>query len=70
MIPVPVSTIEKPLTAIDYIAVMEQCSSVSDVADYAQRCPDHVRNDERFTRAVARRLAAIKEKTNLRRESA
>jgi len=70
MIEVPQSTVERPLTAIDFIAVLAQCSTVSEVADYAQRCPEHVRNDERFTRAVARRLAAIKEKTNLRRESA
>lgn len=70
MITVPQSTVEKPLTAIDYIAVLEQCSSVSDVADYAQRCPEHVRNDERFTRGVAMRLAIIKDKSNYRRESA
>jgi hypothetical protein len=62
MIEVPVPTVEKPLTAIDYIAVLEQCSTVAHIADYAQRCPEHVRNDERFTRAVARRLGELKER--------
>ena len=62
MINVPQSTVEKPLTAIDFIAGLEACLSVSDVADYAQRCPEHVRNDERFARGVAMRLAAIKDK--------
>lgn len=62
MIEVPVSTVEKPLTPIDFIAVLAQCSTVSEVADYAQRCPEHVRNDERFTRSVAWRLGEIKER--------
>ena len=70
MIEVPKSTVEKPLTAIDFIAVLAQCSTVSEVADYAQRCPEHVRNDERFTRGVAMRLAIIKDKSTYRRESA
>lgn len=62
MITVPQSTVEKPLTAIDFIAVMEQCSTVAEVADYAQRCPEHIRNDERFTKGVSMRLGAIKSK--------
>jgi len=70
MIEVPVSTVERPLTPIDFIAVLQQCSSVADIADYAQRCPEHVRNDERFTRGVAMRLAIIKDKSTYRRESA
>jgi len=62
VITVPQSTVEKPLTPIDFIAVLEQCSTVPEVADYAQRCPEYVRNDERFTRGVSMRLAAIKGK--------
>ena len=62
MIPVPQSTIEKPLTAIDYIACLEICSNIADVQQFAEQVPPDVRNDERFTRAVAKRLGAIKGK--------
>ena len=57
---VPQPTVEKPLTAIDYIAVLDQCSKLEEVAQYAQACPEAIRNDERFTRAVAKRLSVIK----------
>lgn len=58
---VPQSTLEKPLTAIDYIVAMEQqCSSLSAVQRFAEQVPLTVREDERFTRAVAKRLATIK----------
>lgn len=70
MIAVPQSTPEKPLTAIDYIAGLEQCQSLTDVKNYGELTPLKVRTDERFTRAVAKRLAAIKDKSNQRRESA
>lgn len=62
MITVPQSTIDKPLTAIDYIACLEQCSSITEVQQFAAQVPDDVRHDERFTRAVAKRLGAIKGK--------
>lgn len=62
MIDVPVSTVEKPLTALDFIAVLQQATSLAEVCDFAQRCPEHVRNDKRFTRAVTWRLAEIKER--------
>ena len=62
MITVPQSTPEKPLTSIDYIARLAECVTAAEVASYAERCPGHVRHDERFTKAVAGRLAAIKEK--------
>jgi hypothetical protein len=62
VIEVPVPTVEKPLTTIDYLSLLARCTSLSEVCDYAQRCPEHVRNDERFTRAVARRLGEIKER--------
>lgn len=62
MITVPQSTTDKPLTAIDYIAALEQCETVTDVKDFGERTPLKVRTDERFTRAVAKRLAEIKDK--------
>ena len=60
MIEVPVSTVERPLTAIDYLVPLGQCNSITEVRDYAERCPMEIRQDERFTRAVARRLGEIK----------
>lgn len=60
MIAVPVSTVEKPLTAIDYCACLSQCVSLAEVGRFGEACPEWVRADERFTRAVAARLAAIK----------
>lgn len=62
MIEVPVSTVEKPLTAVDFCAVLEQCSSVDEVRDFGERVPMDIRQDERFTRAVQRRLASINSK--------
>ena len=70
MIPVPVSTIEKPLTAIDFIASLQQCISVAQVASYGERVPEEIKKDERFAKAVAARLAAIHEKPIHRRETA
>ena len=60
MIDVPQSTVEKPLTAIDYIASLQACSSLSEVQQFASRCPLEVRQDERFGRAVAKLLGEIK----------
>lgn len=60
MINVPQSTIEKPLTAIDYIAALDGCTTKTEVRRFAEQCPVAVRNDERFTRAVAAKLAAVK----------
>lgn len=57
---VPQSTIEKPLTAIDFIAALETCHSVNEVKDFGEQVPLPVRHDERFTKAVAKRLAVIK----------
>lgn len=62
MIAVPQSTPEKPLTVIDFIAALEQCGSITEVQQYAEQVPLPVRHDERFTRAVAKRLAAIKDR--------
>lgn len=61
-ITVPVSTIEKPLTAIDYIAELErQCRNTADVESFRSQVPATVLHDIRFRRAVARKLASIRE---------
>lgn len=60
MIPDLRPTIEKPLTTIDYIAALEQCVSITEVQRYAERVPMWVRQDDRFTKATAQRLAAIR----------
>lgn len=59
MINVPVETIEKPLTAIDYCAALQACASVTEVGQFGDQCPMHIRQDERFAKAVAQKLAAI-----------
>lgn len=53
---------ESAMTAIDHIAKLDECSSVDEIGAYSEKLPEHVRNDERFTRAVARRLGEIKER--------
>lgn len=62
MVNVPIPTVEKPLTPIDYIAAMDQCITRAEVRRFAEECPDSVRSDERFTRAVAVRLLAVRKK--------
>ena len=62
MIQVPQSTAEKPLTAIDYIAALEQCTSITEVQRFGEQVPIDVRHDDRFTKAVATKLAAINHK--------
>lgn len=58
---IPVPTIERPLTAIDYLVAMEQqCITVTMVREFAEQVPLTIREDDRFTRAVAKRLATIK----------
>ena len=60
MIPVPQSTVAKPLTFIDYCVCLESSSSLFEIKRFAERVPVEIRQDERFTRAVAKRIAAIK----------
>lgn len=62
MIPDLRPTIEKPLTTIDYIAALEQCVSITEVQGYAKNVPMWVRQDERFTKAVAKRLSTFKDR--------
>lgn len=62
VIEVPRSTIEKPLTAIDYCACLDQCINAAEVRSFAERCPVEIRQDERFTKAVAARLHNIRKR--------
>lgn len=58
---VPVSTAQKPLTAVDFCAELaRQCNSIEDIRQFSEKVPLDVLNDERYNRAVASRLAAIK----------
>lgn len=50
---------EKPLTSIDYIAALERCTTVESVREFGASAPAWVRGDDRFTRAVAKRLSVI-----------
>jgi hypothetical protein len=60
VISVPVSTVERPVTVIDFIAGLYACASVTEVESYNQQCPAAIRDDARFVRAVALRVALIK----------
>lgn len=58
---VPVSTIEKPLTAIDYIAVLEQCGDIFMLNQLAEALPRSVVDDDRFARAFQNRVAELRQ---------
>lgn len=62
MIAVPQSSVEKPLTAVDYCACLEHCLTLAEVATFSEQLPLAVREDERYCKAVAKRLASIREK--------
>jgi hypothetical protein len=53
VIPELQSTVEKPLTAVDYCAALSECDGIREVQIFAERAPLSVQRDERFTRAVA-----------------
>jgi len=53
------STIEMPLTVVDHIADIQSCTTVEEIRDFGDQLPVEVRQDDRFTRAVARRLAEL-----------
>lgn len=57
---VPQPSIEKPLTTIDYIAALDGCASMREISRFSELVPSEVRNDERFARAVAAKITAIK----------
>jgi hypothetical protein len=60
LIHVPQSTVERPITVIDYIAQLAQCGTLDEVRQYASAVPLDVRQDDRFNRAVAGRLGEIR----------
>lgn len=46
-------------TVIDHIAVLDEKTTLDEISSYAEKLPEAVRNDERWTRAVAARLKKI-----------
>ena len=65
MIQVPVWTVEKPISVIDYltpllkITVEGERRTVAEVRRYAMAVPSAIREDDRFGKAVADALKAI-----------
>jgi hypothetical protein len=66
---VPVNTVERPITVIDYIASLDACRTHLEVGQFSDLVPAAVRADERFCRAVAAKLAAIKERRQDRKRA-
>lgn len=62
MIAVPIDTPEKPITVVDYCAGVYRCESLAEVQAYGEGCPEWVRQDERFGKAVATQLASLRSK--------
>ncbi len=60
VIAAPQSTVEHPLTAIDYIALLSQCETLEEVDTYSLQLPLHVLNDERYSKAVAFRKSVLR----------
>lgn len=68
MVNVPVWTVERPVNYIDYIAALQDCKSVREVGEFGEQVPMPIREDVRFTKAVADKLKAIAEaRSHLRR---
>lgn len=57
---IPVSTFEKPLTVIDFIAHLEQYGSFRELTAYANAIPPEIVQDDRFAKAFKKRLDAIR----------
>lgn len=70
MISIPVDTVEKPITVVDYCAGVYRCESLAEVQVYSSGCPEWVRKDERFGRAVAVRLADLRSRAAGSRKAA
>lgn len=60
MISIPVDTVEKHITVVDYCAGVYRCESLAEVQAYGEGCPEWVRQDERFGKAVAVKLADLR----------
>lgn len=55
------STLEKPLTAVDYISDLAALDSLAELAAYAVAIPVHIVGDARFAQAFYDRLKEIQE---------
>lgn len=64
---VPAWTVEKPLTALDYISALQKCVTVREVGQFGDQCPEKIVADERFSKAVAKRLHEIHESRPMKR---
>lgn len=53
------ATLEKPLTALDYISDLPALNSLAELAAYATAIPVHIVEDERFGEAFYNRLKEI-----------
>jgi hypothetical protein len=60
VIPELQSTIEKPLTAIDYVAALSECDGILEVQIFVERAPLSIQRDERFASAVAKLIKAMR----------
>lgn len=58
---VPVSTVEKPLTPIDYIAALEQCGDIHTLNRFGAALPRDVVDDDRFAKAFQNRAAELRQ---------
>ena len=56
---VPVSTPEKPLTALDFIGALDGCRTIYEVSKFCEGCPQAIRQDGRFAVAAVARLVAL-----------
>lgn len=59
VIAVPQSTVEKPLTSVDYIAILPLCGDVPTLMKLASALPPYVVADDRFAQAFKKRLAEL-----------
>lgn len=60
MIIVPQSTVEKPLTALDYCAELTRCETLEDVHSFNSQLPLEVLQDDRYNRALAQHCSRLK----------
>lgn len=60
MITVPQSTVEKPLTAVDYCAALAYCETLEEVHTFNSQLPLEVLQDDRYNRALAQHCSRLK----------
>lgn len=59
---VPVSTPEKPLTALDFIGAIDGCTTIYEVSRFCAGCPQSIRQDARFAIAAVSKLTSLASK--------